>query len=130
MSEVELPSNKKFGFFFTFLFMFGAGYFYSKNSFTLAYGFAITAVIIFLLTLLKPHFLLPLNTLWMRFGLLLGMIVNPFVLGLIFFGIFTPIAFLMKLYGRDELRLKFRKKNTHWISRNQQTQTNSLKNQF
>ena len=130
MSEVELPSNKKFGLFFTFVFMLGAGYFYSKATFDIAYGFVITAVITFLLTMLKPHFLLPLNKLWMRFGLLLGMIVNPFVLGIIFFGIFTPIAFIMKLYGRDELRLKFRKKNTHWISRDQKIQTDSLKNQL
>ena len=67
---------------------------------------------------INPKILLPLNKLWMKIGILLGMIVSPIIMGLIFFGIFTPIAFFMRLFGRDELRLRFKKKETHWISRN------------
>lgn len=66
----------------------------------------------------------------MRFGLLLGTVVGPVVLGLIFFVIFTPIAFLMRLVGRDELRLKFKEKNTHWIKRGTPMQTDSFNHQF
>jgi len=129
-SEIELPSNKKFGYFFTFIFLIAAGYFYTNSSLTLAYLFAVTALVLFLVTLVKADLLLPLNKLWMRFGLLLGMIVSPIVLGVIFFGLFTPIAFLMRLSGRDELRLKFKQKNTHWITRDDTIQADSFKNQF
>jgi hypothetical protein len=66
----------------------------------------------------------------MRFGLLLGMIVSPIVLGLIFFIMFTPVAFLMRLRGRDELRLKSKEKHTHWIQRDTPMQTDSFKHQF
>ena len=129
-SEIELPSNKKFGFFFTLVFAIATGYFYMNASFTWAYVFAATVVMFFTVTVVKADFLLPLNKLWMRFGLLLGMIVSPIVLGIIFFGLFTPIALLMRLSGRDELRLKFKSKTSHWISRSEPIQANSFKNQF
>jgi len=129
-SEVELPSNKKFGFFFTVVFVITAGYFYSNDSLTWAYIFAQAAAAFLGITFVKADFLLPLNKLWMRFGLLLGMVVSPVVLGLIFFGLFTPIAFLMRISGRDELSLKIKKKNTHWRSRNHASAAHSFKNQF
>ena len=129
-SEVELPSNKKLGFFFTLVFAIATGYFYTNASFTWAYVFAATVVMFFTVTVVKADILLPLNKLWMRFGLLLGMIVSPIVLGIIFFGLFTPIALLMRLSGRDELRLKFKSKTSHWISRSEPIQANSFKNQF
>jgi hypothetical protein len=66
----------------------------------------------------------------MRFGLLLSMIVSPIVLGIVFFGLFTPIAFLMRIYGRDELKLKFMNKTSHWILRSEPLQTDLFKNQF
>jgi hypothetical protein len=129
-SEVELPSNKKFGFFFTLVFAITTGYFYTYASFTWAYVFAATVVVFFAVTVVKADLLLPLNKLWMRFGLLLGMIVSPIVLGLIFFGLFTPIAFLMRLNGRDELRIKFKHKTSHWISRDEPIKAKSFKQQF
>ena len=129
-SEVELPSNKKFGYFFALIFMLASGYFYLNSFITEAYILAVTAAIFFLVTLVKADFLLPLNKLWMRFGLLLGLIVSPIVLGVIFFGLFTPIAFIMRFSGRDELRLKLKGKKTHWISRDQVMPADSFKNQF
>ena len=112
-SEIELPSNRKFGFFFTFVFVVAATYFYNSVNVIWTYVFIAAALIFLLVTLVKSDALLPLNKLWMRFGLLLGMIVSPIVLGIIFFGLFTPIAFVMRLSGRDELRLKFLKKPSH-----------------
>ena len=108
--EVELPSNKKFGFFFTLVFSIATGYFYTSSNSIWTYVFTVAAVVFFLVTVVKADLLLPLNKLWMRFGLLLGMIVSPIVLGVIFFFLFTPIAFIMRLIGRDELRLKFKNK--------------------
>ena len=129
-SEVELPSNKKFGFFFTLVFGFAAAYFYVNSSLTWAHPFSAVAVIFFVVTIVKADYFLPLNKLWMRFGLLLGMIVSPIVLGVIFFGLFTPIAFLMRLIGRDELKLKFKNRASHWISRSDPIHAESFKNQF
>ena len=129
-SETELPSNRKFGFFFTFVFAAAAAYFYYSANVSWAYVFIATASIFLVITLIKIDALLPLNKLWMRFGLLLGMIVSPIVLGIIFFGLFTPTAILMRVSGRDELRLKFTQKASHWISRVELIKAESFKKQF
>ena len=129
-SEIELPSNRKFGFFFTFVFTALAAYFYYSTNVSWANVFIAIALVFLLITLLKSETLLPLNKLWMRFGLLLGMIVSPIVLGVIFFGLFTPIAMLMRLSGRDELRLKYAQKASHWISRGEPIKSESFKHQF
>lgn len=129
-SEVELPSNKKFGFFFTLVFALAAAYLYASGSLTWAYFFSTTAVIFVVVTILKADVLLPLNKLWMRFGLILGMIVSPIVFGVIFFGLFTPISFLMRISRRDELWLKFKNKSSYWILRSEPIQAESFKNQF
>ena len=129
-SEIELPSNRKFGFFFTFVFILVAAYFYYSDNLTWAYVVSAAALAFMLVTLIKSDALLPLNKLWMRLGLLLGMIVSPIVLGVIFFGLFTPIAIVMRLSGRDELRLKFAQKASHWISRGEPIKSESFKNQF
>lgn len=129
-SEIELPSNRKFGFFFTFVFAAAAAYFYSTTNVSWAYVFIAAALIFLLITLIKSDALLPLNRLWMCFGLLLGMIISPIILGIIFFGLFTPIAFLMRLSGRDELRLKFSHKVSHWILRSEPIKSESYKQQF
>jgi hypothetical protein len=129
-SEIKLPSNRKFGFFFTFVFAVAAAYFYYSANVSWAYVSMVAALTFLLISLVKSDALLPLNKLWMRFGLLIGMIVSPIVLGVIFFGLFTPIAILMRLIGRDELRLKFTQKASHWISRGAPIKPGSFKNQF
>ena len=129
-SEIELPSNRKFGFFFTFVFALAAAYFYYSANVSCAYVSIAAALAFLCITLFKSDALLPLNKLWMRFGLLLGMIVSPIVLGIIFFGLFTPIAMIMRLSGRDELRLKFTQKASHWISREEPIKSESFKHQF
>ena len=129
-SEIKLPSNKKFGFFFTLIFAIATGYFYLNGSLTWVYVFGAAASSFFVVTIIKANTLLPLNKLWMKFGLLLGMIVSPIILGIIFFGLFTPIAFFMRLSGRDELHLKFKHKTSHWKSRSEPILADSFKNQF
>ena len=129
-SEIELPSNRKFGFFFTCVFAVAAAYFFNSPNITLAYSLIAASLLFLVITLVKNDILLPLNKLWMRFGILLSMIVSPIVLGIIFFGLFTPIAMLMRLSGRDELRLKFAQKASHWISRGEPIKSESFKHQF
>ncbi len=117
LSEVKLPSNRKFGFFFTTIFLLSSFYSYYIDIEIMVYILGAICGIFLIITITNPKVLLPLNKLWMKFGILLGMIVSPIVMGLIFFGIFAPIAIFMRLLGRDELRLCFKKKKTHWIIR-------------
>ena len=130
LSEIELPSNRKFGFFFTFVFAVIGAYFFYSEIMTWAYTFIIAAMTFLVVTLVKSDALLPLNKLWMRFGLLFGMIVSPIVLGVLFFGLFTPLAVLMRLSGRDEMRLRFSRKASHWITRSEPIKSESFKHQF
>lgn len=80
---------------------------------------AIVAAVLFLvLAIFKPRALAPLNRLWFRFGMLLHRIVNPIVMGLLFYSTVTPVALAMRLAGKDPLRLKFdRSARTYWIDR-------------
>ena len=130
ITDIELPSNQKFGTFFTCVFALVAIYFYYAANLTWTYMFIAVALLLLLVTLIKSDALLPLNKLWMRFGLLLGMIVSPIVLGIIFFGLFTPVAIVMRLSGRDELRLKFSQKVSHWILRGEPIKSESFNHQF
>jgi energy-coupling factor transporter transmembrane protein EcfT len=131
LSDIQLPPNHKFGLFFTAIFEVIGLYLLTENCLSAAYTFFSLSLIFAIITFAKADLLLPLNKLWMRFGLLLGMIVSPIVLGVIFFGLFTPISMLMKLFGRDELRLKLSDRKSHWKNRLEETsQTNSFKNQF
>ncbi len=129
-SQIKLPSNKKFGFFFMVIFCISALIFFIFNFLIFGYLFLFLSILLLLITLMKPDTLLPFNRLWMRFGFLLGMIIQPIILALLFFILFTPIAFLFRIIGRDELRLKLTKKNTYWINRDRSIYSNSFKNQF
>ena len=110
LSQVKLPSNRKFGFFFSTIFLLASLYSYYIDSEFMVYILGLLCGILLITTITNPKVLLPLNKLWMKFGILLGMIVSPILMGIIFFGIFTPIAMIMRLLGRDELRLRFKKK--------------------
>lgn len=127
---IKLPSNRMFGYFFAIVFGIAAMFFFAIDSLTWGYLFSILAALFLLVTATKADLLFPINKLWMHFGLLLGMIISPIVLGLIFFGLFTPLAFLMRLFQRDELRLKIKKEHSHWIKRKIEIDKESFRNQF
>ena len=130
IDKIVLPSNFKFGtFLFIISFLAFIFFYYNKNRFWF-YLFGVLGLVIFFVTILKSDILSPLNKLWFKFGLLLGTIVNPIVMGLIFFGFFTPIAIFMRLIARDELRLKFKNQSTYWIKRKISNQIESFKEQF
>lgn len=68
--------------------------------------------------LVLPALLSPLNRVWMRFGMLLGRIVNPIVTAVLFFVVFTPAGLLMRALGKDPLRLqRMPQATTYWIPR-------------
>jgi hypothetical protein len=82
--------------------------------------------------LIVPKWLAPLNRLWMKFGELLHRIVSPVILGIMFFGVITPVGFLLRLAGKDQLRMKFdRDADSYWIRREPPgPESSSMKRQF
>ena len=96
----------------------------------MAYVLGTLCGIFLVTTIINAKILLPLNKLWMKFGILLGMIVSPVIMGIIYFGVFTPIAIVMRLAGRDELRLQLKKQKTHWVNRKILNKVDLFKNQF
>jgi hypothetical protein len=122
----------KFGGFFVFVFLLAAIFFFvaAANEFW-ALIFAVLAASFLILTLFAPALLAPLNRAWMALGHVLGRIVSPIVLGLIFFVLITPVALIGRIAGRDPLRLKRRAVASYWIQREPPGPTpDSFKNQF
>ena len=114
----NLPSERSFGILFVLVFgIFGAYGLYKNWNQFIASTFLLISFSILQITLLKPNILLPFNKGWHWLGQAMGKIVNPIVLGFIFFLIITPIAFFGKKMGRDELRLKKRDIKSYWIER-------------
>ena len=77
----------------------------------------ILAIVFLTLSFFKPKLLRPLNLTWIKLGEILGKIIAPIVMALVFFVILTPMSFLVRALGKDLLRLKFSKNNTYWIKR-------------
>ena len=128
---LTLPSNRKFGLFFTFVFAAAIVLIYDGTLDLLDYALVVLSVLTLIVTLINAEWLQPFNKAWMKLGLLIGRVVSPIVLGSIFFVIFTPIAWIFKITGRDELRLKTGVRSSHWIARDPVgPDAGSFKNQF
>lgn len=112
-------SNRTFGLFFAALFFVLTLYGWLWASWGIYYltALIIGALFFLLSALIAPSLLAYLNQGWYLVGLLLGKIVSPIVLGLIFFIIITPVAIFLRLIGRDALRLKRKNVQSHWIDR-------------
>ena len=81
-----------------------------------------------ILGILNSKLLTPLNKIWFKFGLILGKIISPFVMAIIFFFVVTPTGILMRLFRKDLLNLKFNTKDSYWIKKNEPK--SKMKNQF
>ena len=104
-------------------------FFYLKNQ-NIGYILITFAILLILVTFIRASLLHPLNKIWMRIGILLGNLISPIILGIIFFGMFAPYSIIMKIIGRDELRLKQRKNKCYWINRSQNFIQTDFKKQF
>ena len=110
-------SNKSFGLLFFIIFLI-LGLWPLKNGENLNFFFITVSVIFLLLGLINSKLLSPLNKLWIKFGEILGIIIAPLVMALIYFVILTPVSFIVRILGKDLLGLKFLKeKETYWIKR-------------
>ena len=128
-SEIKIPSNKKFGFFFSAFFLVSASYFSYIQFQIIASIMIVGALFFFFAVLFKTDLLTPLNILWMRFGLLIGMIINPIIMAIIFFMLITPYSIFIRVIGRDELCLKKISKS-NWKFRTRKSPQTDFKKQF
>jgi hypothetical protein len=104
--RTALPSNRSFGWTFTAIFVLVGIYSAWQGGGMLGWGLALGALMA-LVTVAREAWLTPLNRAWMRLGELMGRVVNPLVLGAIYFGIFTPVGLAMRLLGRDAMCRRF-----------------------
>ncbi|WP_426411914.1 SxtJ family membrane protein [Bradyrhizobium ganzhouense] len=115
----KLPSNRRFGLTFCAVFLALGACAAIKGKIAAAYVSLFAVGVAFgSIALTVPRILAPPNLLWFYFGELLGQIVSPLVLGIIYFGLLVPIAFIARLLGRDELHLKRRPVASYWMNRN------------
>ena len=127
MDDIKIGSNRSFGIVFFIVFLFIAFYPLFNNE-GLRIWSLIIAIIFLILGLINSKVLTPFNKLWFKFGLLLGKIISPVIMGVIFFLVVTPIAFIMRIIGKDLLNLKFNKNKSYWIEKT--GPKSKMKNQF
>ena len=87
----------------------------------------IISLIFLILGILNSNILKPFNKIWFKFGMFLGKIVSPIVMGLVYFLVVTPTGFIMRFLGKDLLKLKKNKNNTYWLAKNYKSY---MKDQF
>ena len=112
--KIKVSSNKSFGIVFSIFFLLISIYPLLNNN-PIYYWSLFVSFIFLVLGLMNSKILSPLNLLWFKFGILLGKIVSPVVMGIIFFLVVTPISIILKIFGKDVLNLKFNNNKTYWI---------------
>ena len=112
--KIKMGSNRSFGIVFSIVFFLITFYPLLKNENIRTWSLAL-CIIFLILGLINSSVLTPLNRLWTKIGIYLGIIVSPIVMGIIFFGVVTPTSFLMRLLKKDLLDLKFSNKQSYWI---------------
>ena len=124
--KIKVSSNKSFGIVF-FIFFLAVSLYPLINSQEYRLWALITSLVFLILGLFNSSSLTPLNLLWFKFGMLLGRIVSPIIMALVFFCVVTPTGLIMKLFNKDLLKLKKNNKKSYWIERKSKSE---MKNQF
>ena len=125
--DIKIGSNRSFGIVF-FVVFFLISIYPLLNDENVRLWSLILSFLFLCLGFLNSKLLTPLNKLWFKFGLLLGRIISPVIMGLIFFFVVTPIGLVMRMFKKDLLNLKFNKNKTYWI--NKTGPKSKMKNQF
>jgi len=128
---IELPSNRSFGMVFAAVFLIFAAYL-ARHGSILWVASGLAALVIAVAGFSNAAWLTPLNWLWMKFGLLLSMIIAPVALGILFFVVIAPIGLVARLFGKDFLHLRRdASKSSYWMYRNPPgPEAESMKRQF
>jgi len=127
MDDIKIGSNRSFGIVFFLVFFLIATYPLINGNEIRLWSLVIS-IIFLLLGLINSKILNPFNKLWFKFGIFLGKIISPLIMGIIFFLVVTPIGLLMRLLNKDLLNLKFNNNRSYWIEKT--GPKSKMKNQF
>ena len=127
MDDVKIGSNRSFGIVFFIVFLVIATYPLINNGELRLWSLIISLIFLFLGSV-NSKILNPLNNLWFRFGIFLGNVISPLIMGIIFFLVVTPTGLLIRLLNKDLLNLKFKNTSTYWIEKTEPK--SKMKNQF
>ena len=124
--KIKSKDNITFGILF-FIFFLIIGLYPLKSNEAIRVWSVVLSLVIFIITITKPNLFTFLNKFWIKFGILLGKIISPIVMGLVFFFVVTPIGILVRVLKKDVMGLK-RGASSYWINREDKVQT--MKKQF
>jgi len=127
MDEIKIGSNRSFGIVFFVVFLLIALY-PLINEENIRYWSLFISFIFLILGFFNSTILTPLNKIWFKFGILLGKLISPVIMGIIFFFVVTPIGILMRVLKKDLLNLRINKNKTYWIEKTEPK--SKMKNQF
>ena len=127
MADVKIGSNRSFGIVFFIVFLLISIYPLINNE-SIRIWSLVVSLIFLVLGIINSNLLLPLNKLWFKFGIFLGKIISPIIMGIIFFLVVTPIGLIMRLIGKDVLNLKYSNHKSYWIEKT--GPKSKMKNQF
>ena len=127
MADVKIGSNRSFGIVFFIVFLLISIYPLINNENVRIWSLVISLIFL-VLGILNSNILSPLNKLWFKFGIFLGKIISPIIMGIIFFLVVTPIGLIMRLIGKDVLNLKYSDNKSYWIEKT--GPKSKMKNQF
>ena len=126
--KIKISSNRSFGLLFFVVFLIVSLWPLTHEGSIRIWSVIISAVFL-ILGLINSKLLAPLNLFWFKLGMILGAIISPIVMGIVFFIVVTPIGFILRIMGKDLLNKKYDKeKETYWIKRNASVGT--MKRQF
>ena len=126
-NEVKIGSNRSFGIVFFVVFVLIAIYPLINNDEIRLWSLVIS-ILFLILGIFNSKLLTPLNRVWFKFGLILGKIISPIIMFLVYFTVVTPTGLLLRLFNKDILNLKFNKKSSYWI--NKEKNIGTMKDQF
>jgi hypothetical protein len=114
--EVQTASDRSFGILFSVVFLI-LGLWPLRHGMPVRTWMLVVSVALLLVALVLPRVLHPANIVWSRIGMLLHKVVNPLVTGLLFYLVFTPVGILLRMFGKDVLKLEKHAGDTYWIVR-------------
>ena len=127
MDDIRIGSNRSFGIVFFVVFLIITLYPLLNNE-NIRYWSLLVSLVFLILGLLNSNILTPLNKVWFKFGILLGKVISPIIMGIIFFFVVTPIGLLMRILKKDLLNLEYNNDKSYWIEKKEPK--SKMKNQF
>lgn len=127
---MKKKDNIIFGSLFFILFLILGLYPLKSDGILRIWSLVLSLVFLFI-TIIRPNLFTSLNILWIKFGILIGKIISPIVMGIIFFLVVLPISMFFKILNKDIMSLKIeKKKSSYWKDRDRDGKLHSMTKQF